>query len=241
MEKRICVQQGGKIGGKNQFKYNIQDPDTNDIQWYDFNEQEWLPITAEVLVTNTDKESKLAAKLKELGSWKQNDVYIEVPNENQHAISTRWVMSTKELQGNMVAKARLVARGFEDTDHSQCTDSPTCSKDSIRMALALMASRSWDCMTLDVKTAFLQGSHLKRDIFLLPPKEANTNGLWKLNKAVYGLREASRKWYDRVKIELEAIGMVKSKYDEALFYWNNGDACQGIIAIHVDDFFVWRK
>ena len=60
--------------------------------------------------------------------------------------------------------------------------------------------------------------------------------LWKLNKCVYGLNEASRNWYNRVKDELIKAGMQKSKYDDAPFYYKSKDACQGIQVVHVDDF-----
>ncbi len=104
------------------------------------------------------------------------------------------------------------------------------------MALALMSSKEWKCSTLDVKTAFLQGNPLERDIYLKPPKEAKTHNIWKLNKAVYGLNEASRYWYNRVNDELIKIGMQRPLYDEALFYWKKNGKCQGILAVHVDDF-----
>lgn len=99
-----------------------------------------------------------------------------------------------------------------------------------------MASSQWKCMSLDVKTAFLQSHQLEREIFLVPPKEANTNKLWKLNKAVYGLNEASRQWYNRVNHELIKIGMNRCKYDEALFYLQINNVLVGIITVHVDDF-----
>ena len=96
--------------------------------------------------------------------------------------------------------------------------------------------KGWTCNALDVKTAFLQGNPLQRDVFVKPPKEAKTDKVWKLRKAVYGLNEASRFWYNRVKDEMIKIGFTRSKYDEALFYCKEGGQLQGIIAIHVDDF-----
>ena len=89
---------------------------------------------------------------------------------------------------------------------------------------------------MDVKTAFLQGKPLERDVYIKPPKEAKTSGLWKLKKCVYGLNEASQYWYNRVTDELAKLGLVKSKYDEALFYWRHEGRCEGVLAIHVDDF-----
>jgi hypothetical protein len=137
----------------------------------------------------------------------------------------------------MMTKARLAARGFEDHEVKNLqTDSPTCSKETIRIAIALMASKEWSCRTLDVKTAFLQGNPLEREVFLIPPKEAHTENIWKLNKAVYSLNEASRYWYSRVNDELLKLGMARSCYDEALFYWMYKGKCNGILAVHVDDF-----
>lgn len=53
---------------------------------------------------------------------------------------------------------------------------------------------------------------------------------------MYGLNDASRAWYLRVKDELLALGTVMSKFDEAIFYWRNDGELHGIIACHVDDF-----
>ena len=220
--KGFVHSRAGKIGGTNEFCYNIQDPETEEINWYDFkkNVNEWQPMPAEVLITSSDKESVHTAKLKELENWEYNHVFEEVDDNHQHVISTRWVVTTKEKEGCMMTKARLVVRGFEDHEmNKENTDSPTCSKETIRIAISLMAAKEWDCQSLDIKTAFLQGNPLDREIFVKPPKEANTNKIWKLKKAVYGLNEASRHWYDRVHTELSKTGMIRSKYDEALLFW----------------------
>ena len=104
------------------------------------------------------------------------------------------------------------------------------------MLLALISTKGWACNTMDVETAFLQGTELTRDVFVKPPKEANTKNLWKLKKSVYGLNEASKHWYERANQELTAVGMCKSKYDEALYYYHVKDKCHGVVGLHVDDF-----
>ena len=88
-----------------------------------------------------------------------------------------------------------------------------------------------------MKSAFLQGKHIDRDIFLKPPCEAETNKIWKLNKTIYGLCDASRSWYLRVKEVLEEAGMLMCKYDQSMFSWFENDTLQGLICLHVDDFF----
>ena len=49
------------------------------------------------------------AKLVELESWKNQNVYIEENNIGQSCISTRWIVSKKILDGKITTKARLCA------------------------------------------------------------------------------------------------------------------------------------
>ena len=232
----------GKAKGKYRYHLNIQSPKDEEIKVLDFSSEviEWHPITEEVLIaSSTNKENIQAAKEKELKNWSDNNVYSEVDDENQHAISCRWVIETKLVDGLNVTKARLCARGFEDEEGSnRRTDSPTCSKDALRITFAITASSNWTCRSMDIKRAFLQGNALDREIFIKPPKEAGTNKLWRLNKCVYGLNEASRYWYNRVHEEFLKVGLTKSQYDDAMFYFkpSNTETCEGIIVIHVDDF-----
>ena len=48
---------------------------------------------------------------------------------------------------------------------------------------------------IDIKTAFLQGNKLSRDVYLKLPlkKNCETNFVWKLKESVYGLSGASLK------------------------------------------------
>ena len=92
--------------------------------------------------------------------------------------------------------------------------SPTCLKEGFRAVLIIVASHeSWHCIAVDVKTAFLQGFALKRDVYLEPPKPYKNSKLWKLRKCVYGLVEASRLWHERVIAEINNFGLTQSKYD----------------------------
>ena len=120
-------------------------------------------------------------------------------------------------------------------------DSPTCGKDSLRLCLTLLATMGWQINSLDVKAAFLQGSPIEREVFIIPPREADTNKVWKLKKTVYGLADASRTWYLRVREELEKFGVLVSRYDEAIFFWHTESGLEGLICCHVDDFFMGRN
>ena len=68
---------------------------------------------------------------------------------------------------------RLLSRGSWEDVEDLIIDSPTCSKETFRFQtmLALLVSQSvWKSEVLDVKTAFLQGKSLCRDVIVVPPK-----------------------------------------------------------------------
>ena len=75
----------------------------------------------------------------------------------------------------MIYKACLVARGFEEENlNNICKNSPTCCKDNFsRLVLSVIVSNSWIIHSLDIKSPFLQGKKIDRDVYLKPPKETD--------------------------------------------------------------------
>ena len=160
------------------------------------------------------------AKMKEIENWLAHDVFEEVTDEGQATISVRWVITERVLNGDLDLKARLVARGFEeDTSHLN-KEAPTCGTDIVRLTTAIASSIGWNCHTVDVKAAYLQGDKINREVYLKPPDEFNKGQLWKLKKTIYGLCDAARAWYMRVKSELISLGVTISKLDNSLFFWH---------------------
>ena len=112
-------------------------------------------------------------------------------------------------------------------------------RESLKIMLAIASSRNYVINSIDIKAAFLQGKRIDREVYLKPPKEANAEGkLWKLNKAVYGLCDASRVWYLRVAEELKKLCVAVSRYDKSLFLWKQNGSIEGMMCVHVDD-FLW--
>ena len=104
------------------------------------------------------------------------------------------------------------------------------------MIIAIIAAEKWKCNSIDIKSAFLQGRPVDREILLKPPKEAIEEGLWKLKTCIYGLIDASRCWYLRVKEELITLNVSVSKTDPAVFFWKYDQVLCGVMTTHVDDF-----
>jgi hypothetical protein len=234
------ISRAGKATGQYNFCYNIRKTDGN-VEWIDLyrNIQKWRPINddCEVLFSSVDDRA-YQSKLEELANWKDNDVFQEVDDVGQRSISLRWVITEKVKDGNSVVKARLVARGFEENLSEEFRrDSPTCTRDSIRITMSLVSSFGWRCNCIDIKAAFLQGKVITRDVFVRPPKEFDDGKLWKLKKTVYGLNDAARAWYFKVREVLLALKMLVCRLDSALFYWLQNGKLAGLICVHVDDLF----
>ena len=240
---------GGKRTGQNKNWFNIKDSTTDEVIGLNLDTvAEWQKVkfTAEgnkeqqevnIVIVPREKHEEEAtcvqAKLQELQKLKAFSTYESVPNKGQTTISTRWILSRK---GDEV-KARLVARGFEDQEIMR-KDAPTVGKSMMRTMIAIAATNSWSVKTTDIKSAFLQGRDMEREVYIKPPKEADVeNGMiWKLKKCLYGLNEAARQFYQSVADCLLSLGCTKSALDPALFYMKKDGQLKGIIACHIDDF-----
>ena len=237
--KAVVLGRAGKASANNWHYMNIKDDDDND-KCVSFQNSEWKnidPDVEDIYYGNTSDGSRfLEAKQQELQKWKDLDAYEEVEDTGQRSISCRWVCTEKKKDSTLILKARLVARGFEENTVQLQTDSPTCHKESLRLLLCILASNSWTLHSLDIKSVYLQGTPISRTVYLKPPTCANTIKLWKLKKCPYGLVDAGRNWYFRVRKELLEAGAYQSHLDQATFCWfNKGKLC-GLIIVHVDDF-----
>ena len=69
---------------------------------------------------------------------------------------------------------------------------------------SIISQKKWDLKSIDIKTAFIQGETISRDVYLQPPPEAQcTEGhVLKLRKCVYGLSDASMRWYGHVNLTM---------------------------------------
>ena len=252
-KRGVVWQRTGKATGKYRDYWSVIEEDTGETKEYDtVNDWKgWNAVDtydkinqkvnhdAEILLTNEQDEGNLreavsVAKQAELSKWIEEEVFEEIKDVGQDTLSTTWVITQKLSDGKVNVKSRLVVRGYEEEEKCR-TDSPTCCKDSIRLLLGLAVAKDWLVQSLDVKAAFLQGKKIERELFVTPPKEfKKANIIWKLNKVVYGLCDASRNWYLRVWQVLTNLGMMPLKCDKAVFVWRTSEI-EGAILMHVDD------
>ena len=188
-----------------------------------------------VLIPRSTHEDKGCVEVKkvELEKLRSFGVYQKVDDEGQKCISAIWVLWN---QGDEV-RARIVARGYEE-DKELNKDSPTVAKSTIRILLTLAASKDWEIQTTDIKSAFVQGKDISRDMSISPPEESDTRKgkIWKLKKTLYGLIDAARQFHDSTEEVLLKLGMTQSQVDPTLYYLEEQGHVIGALVTHVDDF-----
>jgi len=136
-------------------------------------------------------------------------------------------------------KAKLIAKGFHQqkgVDFSK-TFSPVVKPTTLRLVLSLAISHGWHLRQIDVQNAFLHG-YLHEDVYMAqPPGFVHSqfpNHVCKLEKSLYGLRQAPRAWFSRLTDKLYAIGFIESQADHSLFVYHQRSTLIYFL-IYVDD------
>ena len=98
------------------------------------------------------------------------EVFEEVKDEGQETIGVRCIVTEKQKHygQRQQTEARLVAQGFQETLKPQ-SNSPTVSKDSFKILIAIAANSDFKLASVDIRSAFLQSRTQDRDGFMLPP------------------------------------------------------------------------
>ena len=172
--------------------------------------------------------------------------YCSMVPVGAHPIGCKWVYVMKiNSDGSRRFKARLVIKGYEQTNIGD-TFAPVAKLASLLMILALAALNGWEIDHMDVVTAFLNPPVndeiyymvLPEGIDWLDPGKPASMTVCKLNKALYGLKEAPRLWYEEIDRFLLSEGVRKSVNDPNLYLCSD---CELILLLYVDDLLLTVK
>nr|GFB45624.1 hypothetical protein [Tanacetum cinerariifolium] len=129
----------------------------------------------------------------------------------------------KDKKGIVVRnKARLVAQGHtqeEGIDYEEVF-APVARIEAIRLFLAYASFMGFMVYQMDVKSAFLYGT-IEEEVYVCQPPGFEDLGhpdkVYKVVKALYGLHQAPRAWYETLTNYLLDNGFHRGKIDQTLF------------------------
>ena len=170
--------------------------------------------------------------------------FVDVVPDDVNVVSARWVFAWKvDKDGNLVKpRVRLVARGFSQlhTVDFLETYAPTPAASSVKLLGAITVKNDSELRQLDVKQAFIQAD-LDFNVFMkLPDGYGDKSGkVVKLNKSVYGLKQAGRRWAMHLDdVIVRKIRMEQCKEDPCVFQLTRDVVVVMIVCVHVDDITV---
>ncbi|KAK8697972.1 hypothetical protein V6N13_114104 [Hibiscus sabdariffa] len=175
------------------------------------------PKTYEEAVASPDSEKWLGAMRSEMDSMSDNQVWTLVePPEGIKPIGCKWVFKKKtDMDGNVQTyKGRLVAK--------------------------VAAFHDYEIWQMDVKTTFLNGK-LEEDVYMTQPEgfvtPENAGKVCKLQRSIYGLKQASRSWNLRFNEAIQEFGFIRNE-DEPCVYKKFSGSIVSFLILYVDDILI---
>lgn len=177
----------------------------------------------------------------ELKSLIENETWDLVdPPANRSVLTGRWVFKLKKDRHGQILKykARWVVHGYKQRyglDYEE-TFASVAKPMSWKALMALAALRGLKIRQLDVVTAFLYG-FLDQMIFVEQPHILSEGiKVCLLRRALYGLKQSPRVWFETIADFLKKLGLLPSAYDPAIFI---SDDKEVFVSIYVDDLLIF--
>ncbi|CAN7087861.1 unnamed protein product [Brassica rapa subsp. narinosa] len=205
-------------------------------------DENYIPRSYEEAMMDKEWKESVGA---EAGAMIKNDTWYEseLP-KGKKAVTSRWIFTIKYKADGKIErkKSRLVARGFTQTygeDYIE-TFAPVAKLHTIRIVLSLAVNLGWGLWQMDVKNAFLQGE-LEDEVYMHPPPGlehlVKSGNVLRLKKAIYGLKQSPRAWYNKLSTTLNGRGFKKSELDHTLFTLTTPSGMIALL-VYVDDIII---
>ena len=157
-------------------------------------------------------------------------------------IDAKWLFSWKSDKLGWIRKAtsRFVVRGFKQREDIEFGGmfAPIVSSSCVRLLSAIAWELDLDVCNFDGKQAFAQ-SKLNEDVFLRLPKGCGSlpDKIVRLNKSLYGLKQASRSWHTHLTSCLKTLVFQQCLADACVLRLIEEEYVAIIAVVHLDDIF----
>ena len=109
--------------------------------------------------------------------------------------------------------------------------------------LTLALVNNWTVRTADISTAFLHAKAATEDLFMFPPAEfynPEDQVVWKLNKAIYGLRSSPKAWQNHLAETLQQLAW-HGTFGQRTQRLQNSNKRRPFVLCYVDDLLFLGK
>ena len=190
----------------------------------------------------------LQSIIDEINSLKENNTFADIEFDfstipKSKIVPSQLVFDIRKNPDGTIKKykCRLVARGdLQSWDTYNDTFADTVSTKSVNMLFSIAAKQDLVMESIDIKTAFLY-SKMNEEVYLKRPAGLDPSfGIpeyVKLNKCIYGLKQAAREWRNTLHKELLKLGFSQLQSDNCVYQSDTPDG-KIILALHVDDVLV---
>ena len=189
-----------------------------------------------------EKDKWQEASDDEFNSLNKNNTWnlVERP-ANIFVLPVMWIFAVKLALNGIVDryKARLVVLGnLQKIGRDFCeTYAPVVNELTFRIFLSYAVQFKLYIHQVDIKTAYLNAD-IVGDVYVEQPPgykvKGKENYVYKLNKALYGLRQSALQWNIKLNQIMNKIGFKRSLSDQCLYIGMFG-GCICLIIAYVDD------
>nr|GEV92749.1 hypothetical protein [Tanacetum cinerariifolium] len=220
--------------------FNFSSDDEDDDAMADMKNLDTTIQVSPTLTTRINKDHPLDQVIRDLQTSIQTRKMSKNLEEHGFLRHKMGYRNKKDESGIMIRnKPRLVAQGHtqeEGIDYDEVF-APVARIEAIRLFLAYAIFKDFIVYHMDVKSAFLYGK-IEEEVYVCqPPGFEDLNfpdRVYKVKKALYGLHQAPRAWYETLSTYLLDNGFQKGKIDKTLFIKRHkGDIL--LVQVYVDD------
>ncbi|GKB35255.1 ribonuclease H-like domain-containing protein [Tanacetum coccineum] len=180
----------------------------------------FMPVSP-ILITRIHKDHPVEQIIGDLNSAPQTRRMTK--NLEEHEEPKKVYMNKKDERGIVTKnKARLVAQGYtqeEGIDYDEVF-AYVGRIEAIRLFLSYASFKDFVVYQMDVKSAFLYGK-IEEEVYVCQPPGFEDpdfpDRVYKVEKALYGLHQDPRAWYETLSTYLLDNGFQRGKIDKTLF------------------------